>query len=302
MFETLENAATLRFRLRPNGPILVRAQTVGIDPAAADMEFQRTKVAGQPTVFLAGSGLKGVLRAHCERLLRTRGRFACDPTKTKDFSMCGQGRGYDRQRRAEDHRKYPHNGQCGACFTFGSLFLAGRFHPADAHPTKETWEATNHTEVRTIVGIDRQSGGSSGSVLFDAEVVTQGAFEVTVQGQNFSLWQLGLLLAAVEHLGLGLVHLGGCKSRGMGAVTVESPTLALLFTDRHQGQLSGVRGQDGKGKLYGLAANDRLEAGGAKDEERGLFRTLAYEGNDLAALRDRLIHGPLETYFAGGGG
>src|SRR4051794_36788697 len=54
MFRTLQNTASLQLTLVPDGPILVRAQSVGIDPGLADMEFQRTRRDGQSTVFLAG--------------------------------------------------------------------------------------------------------------------------------------------------------------------------------------------------------------------------------------------------------
>src|SRR4051812_21926116 len=83
MFQTLQNTIRISFTLEPDGPILVRAQTVGLDPGVADMEFQRTHRNGRSTVFLAGSGLKGVIRSHAERLLRSRGLYACDPTLTK---------------------------------------------------------------------------------------------------------------------------------------------------------------------------------------------------------------------------
>ncbi|HBL25934.1 MAG TPA: CRISPR-associated protein, partial [Acidobacteria bacterium] len=60
MFQTLQNTVKIEFRIIPDGPLLVRAQAVGLDPGVADMEFQRTHRNGRSTVFLAGSGLKGV--------------------------------------------------------------------------------------------------------------------------------------------------------------------------------------------------------------------------------------------------
>ena len=97
---------------------------------------------------------------------KSAGRFACDPTKVREASTCGNFRNklgaYSPDR--------PHAGQCGACFTFGSLKLAGRFRIGDAYPTDDLWEATNRTEVRTGVGIERKSQGASSGVLYDAEV------------------------------------------------------------------------------------------------------------------------------------
>ena len=222
MFRTLQNTATLRFQLVPDGPVLVRAQVVGIDPGLADMEFQRTHREGKSTVFLAGSGLKGVLRSHCERLLRSAGRYACDPTRVRE--SCGARR----DNSPPPPERYPHDGNCAACFTFGSLRLAGRFRIADAYPTKAEEEVTNRTEVRTGVGIERRSQAASQGVLYDAEVVVGGAFDARVSGENFSLWQLGLVLAALQDLHAGLVRIGGAKARGMGTVKVENLEVELV--------------------------------------------------------------------------
>src|SRR5437763_11435954 len=160
MFQTLQNTIRVSFTLEPDGPILVRAQTVGLDPGAADMEFQRTHRNGESTVFLAGSGLKGVIRSHAERLLRSRGLNACDPTMTKRSNeganvACGSLRREDPRR--IDAKLRPHHGQCSACFTFGSLHLAGRFRVGDAYPLESAKKETNLTEVRTGAGIERRS-------------------------------------------------------------------------------------------------------------------------------------------------
>jgi CRISPR-associated RAMP protein (TIGR02581 family) len=294
MFRTLQNTATLRFQLVPDGPLLVRAQAVGIDPGLADMEFQRTHRDGRSTVFLAGSGLKGVLRSHCERLLRSADRYACDPTRVRE--SCG-GR---RENAPPQPERYPHDGNCAACFTFGSLHLAGRFRISDAYPTKGEEEVTNRTEVRTGVGIERRSQAASQGVLYDAEVVVGGAFDARMSGENFSLWQLGLVLAALQDLGAGLVRIGGAKARGMGTVKVQNLEVELGFLDRRSGTLSGARRIEDDEPDYGLPANDALPALAPQEESRrGLFRLLRYQGDGVQPLAAALTDGPLKSYLAG---
>ncbi|HEX7183979.1 MAG TPA: RAMP superfamily CRISPR-associated protein [Thermoanaerobaculia bacterium] len=294
MFQTLQNTAKIEFRIVPDGPLLVRAQSVGLDPGVADMEFQRTHRNGQSTVFLAGSGLKGVLRSHAERLLRSAGRFACDPTQTRDLAMCGR-----RKDEAPDPRsEYPHNGQCPACFTFGSLRLAGRFRIGDAYPPDDLAEITNRTEVRTGVGIDRKSQAASQGVLYDSEVVVSGAFDARVQGENYSLWQLGLLLASLQDLGNGLIRIGGCKARGMGAVRLEGWRVELGFLDRETGKLTGARPHEAGKNPYSLPKEDVLAAPAeGKTGRQGLFRLLTYEGGQVPGLVDVLVSGPLQRYM-----
>lgn len=297
MFRTLQNTASLDFTLVPDGPIVIRAQTVGIDPGVADMEFQRTHRNGKSTVFLAGSGLKGVIRAHSERLLRSSGRYACDPTNTRDSSICG------RRDLGDPQRDYPHANQCGACFTFGSLNLAGRFRVGDAYPAEGMEEETNRTEVRTGVGIDRKSQAAATGVLYDTEVVVGGGFRVRVQGENFSLWQVGLILATLQDMNSGLVQIGGGKARGMGSVRLQDWSVELGFLNRETGKLTGAKPSEGDKGQYGLPKDDVLPApeGGA-ESRRGLFRVLRYEGDAaLESLAAALIEKPLQRYLEGKG-
>ncbi|MDP9119880.1 MAG: RAMP superfamily CRISPR-associated protein [Acidobacteriota bacterium] len=299
MFRTLQNLANIQITLRPDGPLLVRAQSVGIDPGPADMEFQRTHRDGKPTVFLAGSGLKGVLRSHCERLLRSANRFACDPTQIRDSQTCGATR--KKTDPPRDPARYPHAENCAACFTFGSLKMAGRFHIADAYPAKGEEDATNRTEVRTGVGIDRKSQAASGSVLYDAEVVVGGAFDLRIAGENYSLWQLGLILAALQDLDTGLLRIGGAKARGMGAVHLDSWSVELSFLNAESGKLTGIQALDQGDRKYRLPCNDLLAApSGHHETSRGLFRLIQCQGDSVQALATSLTEGPLKTYLRSG--
>ncbi|HSS76812.1 MAG TPA: RAMP superfamily CRISPR-associated protein [Thermoanaerobaculia bacterium] len=294
MFRTLQNTAKLQFNLIPDGPIVVRAQSVGIDPGPADMEFQRTHKDGESTVFLAGSGLKGVIRSHCERLLRSSDRFACDPTQVSDPATCGSSRN-----RNPDPKQYPHDGNCPACFTFGSLKMAGRFRVSDAYPAPGKEEATNRTEVRAGVGIERRSQAASSGVLYDTEVVVGGGFETRVSGENFSLWQLGLVLAALQDLGRGLVRIGGGKARGMGSVKVEDLTVELGFLDSQTGKLTGARRTNHDTKEYGLPGTDVEDSPVAEETSSpGLFRLIRFQGTEeIGKLEKLLIGGPLRAYL-----
>ncbi|MDY7095791.1 MAG: RAMP superfamily CRISPR-associated protein [Acidobacteriota bacterium] len=300
MFHQLQNSVKIRFRLVPDGPILVRAQEVGIEPTVASIEFHRTYREGEKTVFLAGSGLKGVLRAHVERILRSAGKTACDPTRVKESQSCGH---HTRKLSEVPDEEGPHAGQCGACFTFGSLKLAGRFRIPDAYPTEEEFEATNQTEVRAGVGIDRKSQGPASGVLYDTEVVVQGAFDGAIIGENFSLWQLGMVLQALNDLNSGMVQIGGCKSRGMGTVKIKDPELIFSSFLSSGGQLAGAR-QAGQWH-YGLPENDTLPipAGeGVTEETQGLFHRVRFSGAAVDRLHRSLVEKPLLTYLQQGGG
>lgn len=311
MFTTWQNAVDIGFTLLPDGPILVRSQSVGLDPSIAEMTFQRTHRNGKATVFLAGSGLKGVVRAHGERILRSRGTIACDPTrrgskerpKSPGQADLTPGRCGDSPLGLQE-RGFPHANQCAACFTFGSLKLAGRFRLSDAYPVDELWEETNRTEVRTLVGIDRKSQAAArGGALFDAEVVVDGGFRVRLTGENYSLWQVGLVLAALRDLGEGFVQVGGAKSRGMGTVRLKDWSVDFRFTGSKAGTagtLAGARAKGREDEKYSLIPEDEIAIPeGGRAESKGLFRTVHYQADKLddleplsAALTQRL-----ENYF-----
>jgi CRISPR-associated RAMP protein (TIGR02581 family) len=306
MFQTLQNTIRISFTLKPDGPILVRAQTVGLDPGVADMEFQRTHRDGRSTVFLAGSGLKGVIRSHAERLLRSRGLYACDPTLTRADGdrrdvACGSLRKDDPKRK--NNRRMPHDGQCSTCFTFGSLHLAGRFRVSDAFPVENQTEETNLTEVRTGVGIDRKSQSAQRGVLYDTEVVVRGGFDVRIQGENYSLWQAALVLSTLDDLNAGLVRIGACKARGMGSVQVESLKVEMGFLERASDKLNGARRITASEADYALPEPDQISVPeGGRTGRQGLFRTVGYQGNEVQGLVKALVSGPLESHLQRFGG
>lgn len=293
MFSTFQNAAEISFRLVPDGPLMIRAQSVGLDPGLADMELVRTTHGGQRTVYLPGSSLKGVVRAHVERLLRSADLFACDPTNVRLPASCGS-REHELGR---PQPGYPHANQCPACFTFGSLKLAGRFRLDDAYPEEGREAETNRVEVRTSVGLARKGGTASTGALFDAEVITAGAFRARLRGENFSLWQVGLLLTALEHLDAGLFAVGGGKARGMGRVRVEDIAATFRFLDQRRGQLSGARRSRPDEPDYGLPPSDEVAIGpGGQERSDGLFRVVDYA--TVGALRETLAAGPVARYLA----
>jgi len=73
MHKRLVNHCTITLTLVPDGPILIKSGQEGADPTKPDMEFVETYHAGGRTIYLPGSSLKGAIRAHAERIVRTVG-------------------------------------------------------------------------------------------------------------------------------------------------------------------------------------------------------------------------------------
>ncbi|MBA3947480.1 MAG: hypothetical protein H0X37_23340 [Herpetosiphonaceae bacterium] len=220
MHKQLVNEAILELAIRPNGPILIKAgETGGLDPTHPDMEFVRTL----DQVFIPGSSLKGVVRAHCERIVRSLqtgardGRGACDPLNRR--AACGER--IERERVAASEQKYGQS--CFICRLFGNTVVSSRIRFTDALPVDKVL-----IEERNGVAIDRIFG-SVAVGPFNYEVVTRGTFLTSISFKNFTLSQLAVVGLALRDLGEGRIGLGFAKSRGMGRVTIDWRKLELRY-------------------------------------------------------------------------
>jgi CRISPR-associated RAMP protein (TIGR02581 family) len=219
MHKQLLNEARIKFRIEPNGPILIKAGETGADPTRPDMEFVRTiHPNGKPTVYLPGASLKGVIRAHCERIVRSLDdKKACNPVD-KD-SACSS------KLNASVNGVKAYNQSCLICQLFGNTALAGHLRTADAYPDDPDQVKT---EQRDGVAIDRVFG-SVAVGPFQLEVATSGAFYTEILLHNFTLAQLGLVGLVLRDLKLGRVGIGFGKSRGFGQVRASFEAMSIRY-------------------------------------------------------------------------
>jgi CRISPR-associated RAMP protein (TIGR02581 family) len=245
MHKSLFNEAIIKLTIEPAGPILIKAGEGASDPTTPDMSFVRTMRNGAETIYLPGSSLKGVLRAHCERLARTvQGSkvIACYPLGNE---ACGE------TLKDKDHSaEQIHAKSCFVCRLFGNTSLASHFRTADAY-----LKGDHHTEERNGIAIDRVFGSTLGGALFNYETVTAGEFQTTLYIKNFTLAQLGLLSLTLRDLTAERIRLGFGKSRGLGAITAHINELTLRYPSCaiNAGKLQTLDGRNigGSDKLIG---------------------------------------------------
>ncbi|NJO43572.1 MAG: CRISPR-associated protein [Cyanobacteria bacterium RU_5_0] len=219
MHKRLVNQCAITLRLIPNGPILIKASDQGADPTKPDMEFVEAYHNGKKEVYLPGSSLKGIIRTHAERIVRTVGGetynpqrpdqlWADDPLKvSREYLKNKDGAGI-----------YKHS-----CFTeqmFGNTAIASHVRITDAYHDSEAGIPLI-LEERNSVAIDRFSGSTSDRGLFNFQVCTSGAFKTTIYLKNFTLAQLGLIGLVLRDLNQGWIGVGFGKSRGLGFVTLD---------------------------------------------------------------------------------
>jgi len=255
MHKELLNAARLKIRIIPQGPLLVKAGGMDIKKPT-DMQWVRTRhpQTGEETVYIPGSSLKGVLRSYAERLLRSRGVKACDPTEPKeDKPNLPKSCGANLQKKDPPHKKY--NNSCPACRTFGNTELRGRLGVSDAYPADPK---AVKIETRYGVAISRTKQ-SVAHGPFDMEVAVSGEFKAEVTLQNYELWQLGLLAACFEAMNDGWLTVGFGKNRGFGRVRVcvDELTIEQQSEDALQG-IAAVR--ESLVEQYELWEKDRESA------------------------------------------
>lgn len=241
MFSQQLNQIRIDLSMTPRGPMLIRTGRTGADPTRPDLEWVRTTVDGQPSVYVPGSSLKGVLRAWCERLLTSEGVKI-----TNTFSKDGQ-------KAFQQHHSGPevYAGTCPLGRTFGNLHVKGHTAVSDHLPggheppgsaaRQRELDAANAVETRNGVGIDRLLGSAATGALFDREVVVAGRFDGQILLRNVQLYQLALLLVALRDLDEGFIQLGSGTTRGQGWVRAEIRQLVI----------ESRRGQAQEGSLHG---------------------------------------------------
>ena len=216
MHKRFVNQCTITLSLVPCGPILIKSGREGADPTKPDMEFVETYHAGGRSIYLPGSSLKGAIRAHAERIVRTVGSdrrsnnansvWASNPLNLEELRYLDE---------ISDSRDIYRL----SSFTdqmFGNTSIASRIRIEDAYPVDPK---QLKVEERNGVAIDRVFG-SVAVGPFNYQVCTSGEFRTRIHLKNFSLAQLGLIGLVLRDLDEGWFGLGFAKSRGLGMVEV----------------------------------------------------------------------------------
>ena len=217
MHKRFVNHCTIEFTLIPDGPILVKSGKEGADPTKPDMEFVETYYAGGKSIFLPGSGLKGAIRAHAERIVRTVGSDKKPSNGSNNNTIWASdpvNDNYEHLKKLSPPEIYKNSS-----FTdqmFGNTEIASRFRVEDAYPIDQK---QIRLEERNGVAIDRVFG-SVAVGPFNYQVCTAGEFKTKLHLKNFTLAQLGLIGLVLRDLNDGWFGLGFAKSRGLGTVEV----------------------------------------------------------------------------------
>lgn len=286
MHKRIVNQAIIELTISPVGPLLIKASDQGADPTKPDMEFVETYHAGDRSVYLPGSSLKGAIRAHCERIVRTLGGnvTACDPLKTT--SPC--------RNLEEESSAALYKNTCTVCQIFGSTDISAHARIADAYPINPE---EIRQEERNGVAIDRVYG-SVAVGPFNFEVLTAGEFATKITVKNFTTAQLALFALAIRDFDQQRVGIGFAKSRGLGQINMKVNSVEIRYptavVEDHQLRMLGNQTDPfannvvvGAGQLvndagdYGFPNPDSVPVNvQAQQDDYGLGATLNFESSD----------------------
>ena len=308
MHKRFVNHCTIELTLSPDGPILIKSGKEGADPTKPAMEFVETYHAGGRSIYLPGSSLKGAIRAHAERIVRTVGNekrklndhkhlWASNPLKLNDYDYL------------KDYSQ-THDIYKWSSFTdqmFGSTAIASRIRIEDAYPVDRT---QLKLEERNGVAIDRVFG-SVAVGPFNYQVCTGGAFHTKIHLKNFTLAQLGLIGLVLRDLNDGWFGIGFAKSRGLGTVSVqfekaivqypgcildtENQKIVLLGSSKEPWDYTSLLGvgaflADDERNQYGFPAQDEQDTPVAAHEmPLGFGVQLTWTGETVTDLFERAV-------------
>ncbi len=198
--EKIENAYRITFKLVNETAFRIGSGDTPIDPSMPDNMIVRVRMKNKEIPYIPGSSLKGVFRAALESISNEK---------------CGYENEKPNKENKEKFLKALENEKSTLCRVhklFGNQFISGRLFFSDAYPEGEVF-----TRVRDGVMIDRDTETAAEGKKYDFEVVEPGAtFEVEIIAINVDEKDLEAIESIVRLVDLGVIKIGGMKSRGLG--------------------------------------------------------------------------------------
>ncbi|MEM2185316.1 MAG: CRISPR-associated RAMP protein Csx7 [Candidatus Methanomethylicia archaeon] len=206
---------TFDVEYKAESPIRVGSGKASKLTSPIDLPVLTIKIDGEDVPYIPGSSLKGVFRATAEQIARTHEIYACERgegcREKYDKRLQQQLKIGDLNRILEILNEY-----CIICKCFGSGTFSSHIHFHDAYPIKGFSK-----ELKTGIAIDRRSGTVKKGALYTIEYVSPGAiFLGKITLTNIPNYIAGLLGNVIQQINLGIVKIGGMKSRGFGSTSI----------------------------------------------------------------------------------
>jgi len=230
---------TIEGTLQAEGPLLTNdATTSGL--TGFDHAPLLAQLDGWQNPVLAGSGLRGVLRSHAERIARTLATLeawkqispderrqyfltkcpTCSPVESRPDEPLASCDALLKEAKVSSDAKESDTPLCLACQLFGSPRRGSRVIVEDA-PYQETgMQSKPVLKILDFLAIDRFTGGGRDGAKFDALALWKPAFKLRLHLNNPQPWELGWLALVLRDLQEGWLRVGMGATKGFGQVTL----------------------------------------------------------------------------------
>lgn len=223
----LVNAWVYAFTLVSASPMRIGAGGEPINPVEPDNQILKE----EGKALIPGSTLKGIFRSTLESIPQFK---ACEGIQDYAGGTWCLDEGTSTIRSINDFSKrqkavierVEEGKLCNGCRLFGNPYIQGRvfFNDAIAHETR--------TSVRDGVMIRRDTETGADGRKFDFEILAPGSvFPVEIQMLNTTDVDRKWIEKVLEWINLGIVKIGGGKSRGLGSFKVENQTMKEVVLD-----------------------------------------------------------------------
>jgi CRISPR/Cas system CSM-associated protein Csm3 (group 7 of RAMP superfamily) len=231
---------TIEGDLQAQGPLLTNdATTAGL--TGFDHAPLLAQLGEWQDPVLAGSGLRGVLRCHAERIARTlatrnvggedeflRKCPACSPVESRPgepLASCDallKGKVSTNDEVSDEHL-------CLACRLFGSTRRGSRLLVEDAPYQKTDAQSKPVLKMLDFLAVDRFTGGGAEGAKFDALALWKPSFKLRLHLDNPEAWELGWLALVLRDLAEGWLSVGFGAAKGFGQVKLTDWTAHLGY-------------------------------------------------------------------------
>ncbi len=258
MFEKFVNRYIIEGDLKAATALHIGAAVDEFRPNGCKNPFFRN-AGGLP--LIPGSSLKGAMRSFLEQYLSSepgkdelRGKMPSAREICNEQHPCADAKQDDtlkkllKENKKDSEEKLSNylfgtaGGEggklCIVCRLFGSGLSAAKFSIRDARVVEESFQGD--FEIRSGVAIDRDLGTSVTNKTFTTEVVPEGttfSFKAVLENADENEWDMvKQLLRAMK---LGLIQIGGMKSRGLGEIRLDNLRYQLINETNIAKYLSG---------------------------------------------------------------
>ncbi|MBD3190530.1 MAG: hypothetical protein GF308_07790 [Candidatus Heimdallarchaeota archaeon] len=191
--------------------------------------------------ILPGSSIRGKLRSHAEKIVRTLNTIkatngeefrkkcpACNPLAEQNNPLTSCSillRDYRKEEEILPGVEVQDKELCLACKLFGSSYNGSRLFITDGEMVNDIT-----IKVMDFVAIDRFTGGGKEGAKFDAVVLWQPAFKVRLFLENPKEWELGWLFLALRDLKAGFFSIGFGQNNWFGKAEIVDEQITIGTT------------------------------------------------------------------------